>query len=253
MTKKEEIAVAAEQAAPVAVPVTAPLVQVEASDMVIPFIKVIQSLAEEVTPGKDKYNADVRPGDIYDSVTRTIFKDARVIICGLQKYFAEWTPEVRGTLVGKHLPDSDIVKNALKVKHTGANGKDYFTLQTAAGNDLIETYGLLLYVRDGATGIDIPAMMTLAKTSFMVGKTLQTTLAIQQRHGVPVFRMGTTNTSNTKGSWFKPNFIPDGFEKDMEIIKACQSLSAHAKEILLRSTGESEAETEAETAEDDLV
>ena len=79
--------------------VAVPTVQVDVSqeDMMVPFLKVIQSLSEEVMPGKDKYNENVRPGDIYDSITRTVFRNAKVIICGLKKYYAEWTPEVRGT------------------------------------------------------------------------------------------------------------------------------------------------------------
>lgn len=226
----------------VAMTLDTPLVQVEPTDMVIPFLKVIQSQADEVTPGKDKYNENVRPGDIYDSVTRTVYKKAKVIVCGLRKYFTEWTPEIRGTLVAKHAMDSDVVKNAVSVKHIGANGKEYFTLATEAGNDLIETYGLLLYIRDGETGVDLPAMMTLAKTSFVIGKQLTTILAIQQRKGVPIFELTTNTTSNTKGSWFKPNFTFVGFEDNQEVIDACKRLASAANEILLRNTAEENAE-----------
>ena len=68
---KNEVATVPEKTTAVAQ--TPALVAVEQEDMMIPFLKVIQSLSEEVVPGKDKYNPDVRPGDIYDSVTRTVF------------------------------------------------------------------------------------------------------------------------------------------------------------------------------------
>ena len=88
MTKKDEIVVAEEQATAVAV---APAFQVEtsATDMVLPFLKIIQSQADEVTKGKDKYNDAVRPGDIYDSVTRTVYDNPEIIICGIRKYYSE--------------------------------------------------------------------------------------------------------------------------------------------------------------------
>lgn len=214
--------------------VETPLVQVSAEDMVIPYLKVIQSQADEVTPGKDKYNENVRPGDIYDSVTRTVYKKVKVIVCGLKKYFTEWTPEIRGTIVAKHDSNSDVIKSAISVKHVGANGKEYYTLATPEGNDLIETYGLLLYVKNEETGADLPAIMTLSKTSFMIGKTLSTQLMIQQKTGTPIFELSVSTTSNTKGSWFKPNFNPAGVETDPEVLNTCRNLAAAASAILLR-------------------
>lgn len=214
--------------------VATPLVEIEQADMMVPFLKVIQSLSEEVVPGKDKYNENVRPGDIYDSVTRTIFKNSTCVVCGLKKYYAEWTPEVRGTLVAKHKVNSDTVKNAVKVKKTSDKGADYILLQTPDGNDLIETYGVVMIVTT-PDGLSMPAVLTLSKTSFMVGKQLTTTLAIQQAKGLPRFKLSTTSSSNSKGSWFKPVFTFDAFETDENVISMAKGMAGIAESILFKN------------------
>lgn len=227
-------------------------VAVDQEDMMIPFLKVIQSLSEEVVPGKDKYNDNVRPGDIYDGVTRTIFKDSKVIICGIKKYYAEWTPEVRGTLCGKHPANSSVVLNAIKVEKTTEKGNPFYTLRTATGNDLIETYGVVMLVKD-SEGLTLPAVLTLSKTSFVVGKQLSTILAIRQMKGVPVFKLGTTSTSNTKGSWFKPSFTFDSYEEDEAVIAMAQGITGIVDKILFNnSVGEGGATT-ISYEEDDLI
>lgn len=245
---KNEIAVEESKAVAVA---TEPLVEIEQSDMMVPFLKVVQSLSEEVVPGKDKYNENVRPGDIYDGVTRTVFKNAKAIVCGLKKYYVEWTPEVRGTLVAKHTADSSVVKNAVKVPKTSDKGADYYTLQTADGNDLIETYGVVMILKNDE-GLVMPAVLTLSKTSYIVGKQLTTTLAIQQQRGLPVFRLSTTSSSNTKGSWFKPVFTFDSYESDENIIAMAKGMAPLTNNILFNNNNNETADSPA-NAVDDLL
>ena len=226
-------------------------IEISKEDMMIPFIKVIQSLSEEVMQGKDKFNPDVRPGDIYDSVTQTIFKNSKVIVCGLKKYYAEWTPEVRGKLVGKHPTNSDVVKNAVKTEKKTDKGQTFTQLSTPEGNELVETYGLVLLVKT-EDGLPLPAVLTLAKTSFMVGKQLSTVIAIHQNKGVPVFRMGTTGVSNSKGSWYKPTFVFDSYEMDSEFIGMAAELSRITETILYRKEEDS-TEDKTTIVEDDLL
>lgn len=227
-------------------------VDIDQSDMMVPFLKVIQSLSEEVMQGKDKYNPDVRPGDIYDSVTRTIFRDARVVICGLKKYFAEWTPEVRGTLVAKHKPDSFTVKSASKVGRTTDKGSEFFMLKTATGNDLVETYGIVMIVKN-SDGLILPAVITLSKTSFVVGKQLSTILAVYQNKGVPIFRMHTTATSNTKGSWYKPAFTFEEYETDPDVIAMAQGMSTITDKILFNNEDQDHSTDHIPSLEEELI
>ena len=225
-------------------------VDIAKEDMMVPFLKVIQSLSEEVTPGKDKYNPDVRPGDIYDSVTRTIFKNAKVVICGMRKYYAEWTPEVRGQLIGKHLASSDTVKNAIKVEKKTDKGSAYYTLQTPTGNELIETYGIVMVIKN-EDGLTLPAVLTLSKTGFMAGKQLTTILAIHQSKGTPVFKLTTTSTSNSKGSWFKPSFTFDSYEADESVLEIASAMAPITDAILFNNN--STSDTVSATDVEDLL
>lgn len=243
MAKTTEIATVEETTALV----TAPAFQVETSaqDMVLPFLKVIQSQADEVTRGKDKYNENVRPGDIYDSVTRTIYKDPEIIICGIKKYYGEWEGDVRGTLVAKHRIDSDAVKNAKRIPQVSPKGTPYYDLQSAAGNRLEETFGVVCIVKQ--KGIAIPATFTLSKSSFPIGKTLNTLLTMYQTQGVPKFKFSTNTKQNDKGSWFVPVFDIAGFEKDEAVITMAANFSKVVDNIIFAfSAGESELPSENE-------
>ena len=222
--------VATVEATAVAAPSRGFQVETNQEDMMIPFLKVVQQLSDEVTAGKDKHNAAVKAGDVYDGVTRTVYTNDDIIICGIKKYFAEWTPEVRGKLVGKHKPLSDIVVNAVKKPQVSDKGVEYSTLETATGNHLIETYGVVCLIKHN--GIALPAIFTLAKTSFMAGKSLNTLLVMHQQMGVPLFTFSTSVTSNTKGSWYKPVFNFKGYEEDQAIISMAQGLSGIVDKLL---------------------
>lgn len=225
-------------------------VDVAQEDMMVPFIKIIQSLSEEIMPGKDKYNPDVKPGDLYDSVTRTIFKNATAVICGLRKYYAEWTPEIRGTLVAKHSTNSAVVENAVKEERKTDKGQTFVELKTEDGHDLIETYGIVMIIKT-EEGMVLPAVLTLSKSSFIVGKQLSTILAIQQKKGVPLFKITTTSTSNSKGSWYKPSFTFAGYETDQEVIAMAAGMSNIVDTILYKNLeGES---TGSEVVDNDIL
>lgn len=247
---KNEVTEVKETAAVVAAPANDLKVEIAQEDMMIPFLRVVQSLSEEVTPGKDKYNPDVRPGDIYDGITRTIFKNAKVIVCGMRKYFSEWTPDVRGKLVGKHLPTSDIVKKAKKVEVTTDKGYTFTNLKTGE-NNLLETYGIVLLVKN-EDGTALPGVLTLSKTSFATGRQLSTLIAIHQEKGVPVFTLSTTSTSNSKGSWFKPTFSFDSYETDPAMLDWAKGLHSMTDAILFRNSRE-DSDATGISADDNVI
>lgn len=241
VTVKETTAVAATET---------PVVQIEIDrdDMIIPFFKVIQSLSEEVMQGKDKYDPNVKAGDIYDSVTKTICRDAKVVITGLRRYYAEWTPEVRGRLVGKHKTDSPAVLNAIATERVTEKGTKFLDLSTPEGNQLVETYGVVMIIKNG-DGTVMPGVLTLSKTTFMVGKQLSSLIAMKQAKGIPVFSLSTTVVSNSKGSWYKPVFNFDSYETDEEVVAMMQGMAPLTESILLRSASD-EAENAASASVD---
>lgn len=228
MAKKDEMVVAETNTAVMAAP--AFQVETSAQDMVLPFLKVIQSQADEVTRGKDKYNENVRPGDIYDSVTRTVYKDPEIIICGIRKYYGEWEGDVRGKLVAKHQMDSLAVKNARKIPQVSPKGTPYYDLESEAGNRLEETFGVVCIVKHN--GVNLPATFTLSKSSFPIGKTLNTLLMMYQAQGVPVFKFSTNTKQNDKGSWFVPVFELAGFEEDENVIKMAANINKVVDSII---------------------
>jgi len=226
------VAVADEKSTAVAAPVEGFKVGVKSEDMLVPFLAVVQQLSDPVTKGKDAYNPDVEAGDVYDKVTRMVYTGCEIVVADIKKYYGEWEGDVRGALVGKHAVDSDVVKNAVKIEKTSAKGNPYITLQTEDGNDLIETFGVVCVVQKD--GLVIPATFTLAKTSFMVGKTLSSMIALQQQMGVPKFRFDTVTASNDKGTWHKPSFTFVGLENNAEIINMATALNAMSDKILFR-------------------
>lgn len=248
MSKKDEL-MTAEASTAVA---ELPTFQVETSkeDLVLPFLKVIQSQADEVTRGKDKYNENVKPGDIYDSVTRTIYKDPEIVICGLKKYYSEWEGDVRGKLIAKHRLDSAAVKGAKKIAKVSPKGTPYYELESAAGNRLEETFGVVCIVKQD--DVVLPATFTLAKSAITVGKTLNTLLTMYQRQGVPKFKFSTNVKQNDKGSWFVPVFEMAGFETDPEVINLAASMS-QAVDSILFSFAAGEADLGEAAVNEDVV
>lgn len=246
---KTEVAVKEESAA-LTVSEPAFMVETSAQDMVLPFLKVIQSQADEVTRGKDKYNENVKAGDIYDSTTRTVYSDAEVIICGIRKYYGEWEGDVRGKLIAKHKVDSDAVKGAKKIPQVSPKGTPYYDLQSAAGNRLEETFGVVCVVKQN--GIKIPATFTLSKSAFSIGKTLNTMLTMYQMSGVPKFKFSTNVKQNDKGSWFVPVFDFAGYEDEADTIAMAKNIHSVVDSIIF-SFAAGEVDTPSEVENEDVV
>ena len=67
----------------------------------------------------------------------------------------------------------------------------------------------------------------------MVGKELNTIIAVYQNGGIPEFDLSTTLVTNQKGSWYKPCFKFSGYTVDRQIIDLATRLHAIAEEIIL--------------------
>lgn len=200
-------------------------------DLLVPYFKIIQSLSNELIIGKDKYNENLKAGDIYDSITKISFRKANVIVCGIRRYYTEWTPEVRGKILGKHFPNSDVVNNAQKIEKQLSNGSLSFSLKTQSGNELQETYCVVLLIKN-ENGMIFPGKLILSKSSYIVGKELSAVVALYQNSGMPIFELTTILTSNSKGSWYKPSFNFVNFETDKNIINLAISLNKSIDKIV---------------------
>lgn len=202
-------------------------------DIMIPFIKIIQTSSDEMIPSRENYNSQVKPGDIYSSLTKTIFNEPQVIVCGMKKYYAEWQGSSRGRLINKYLENSDIVKTAIKVQRETSDGRIAYDLKTSNNTYLIESLAALFLIKN-TDGFVIPGRYTFSKSTYLDGKRLNTNLAIYQNGGVPIFKFTTNLTSNKKGSWYIPVFTFDGYEKDENVINTVINLSQIADEELMK-------------------
>ena len=205
-------------------------VETSAQNMVLPFLKVIQAQSSELVSGSDKYNENVRPGNIYDSITRTVYNDLKIIICGIRNYYGEWEGDVRGTLKKKHRKDSPEVLNAKRIKKTTDTGYQFDELVTASGNKLVDTFGVVCLIKEGDSAI--PATFTLSKTALAAGRTLNTLLALYQNNGVPVFKFSVNAKKNNKGSWFLPVFELAEYEQNTNIISMAAGLNKIVDDII---------------------
>ena len=201
------------------------------NDIVVPYLKVVQSMSDELIVGKEKYNPNVKAGDIYDAVTKIAFRNSKVIVCGMRKYYAEWTPNVRGKLIAKHTEESETVKNALKVPKALDNGTCFYDLKTQSGNNLYESFCVVLLIKCD-NGILLPGKLPLSKTSFMIGKELSTMLAVYQNVGVPIFTLTTNIANNARGSWYKPVFTFCEYETDNNVIQTALSLNSITDKVV---------------------
>lgn len=106
-------------------------------DKKIPYINLLQTNSPMVDEDDPEYIESAKAGSIFITDSKTIVNEPLVIIpCGYKKQFVEWVPrEQGGGLVGIHLPDAPIVKNATLVQDS--NKKKF--LQAENGNTLVET------------------------------------------------------------------------------------------------------------------
>lgn len=204
------------------------------NDIMIPYIKIVQSSSDEMMVGKEKYDSNVKVGDFYDSVTKTVFDNPKAIVCGMKRYYTEWTTNTgRGKIVNKYLDNSEEVKNAQKEPYRKSDGSIIYNLKMQNGHDLVESYGAVLLIKN-SNGLLLPGKFVFSRSSFVEGKKLNTNLALYQSGGIPVFSLSSNITSNSKGSWYKPVFKFVEYEKDQNIIDFAIKLSGIAESVLLK-------------------
>ena len=119
---------------------------VSVKDIAIPFLKILQDLSPEVKKTKAEYIEGAEPGLICNTVTGELYKEIRVIPCYIVSVINEWKPN-RGGYVATHDETSPVVTSAQHVN----NGRGGTTLQSKAGNDLVDTtnWYVLIEGKDG--------------------------------------------------------------------------------------------------------
>lgn len=168
-------------------------------DIALPYLSIASAQSDIVTPGKDKYNKDVRPGFVYNTVTNKGWEEILIIPCKPKKRMQEWTPETKGTPVGEHEMDSDIVRNAAVVVEE-KNGKQVRKIVTPTGNVLQETitYPVVYITPYGKVS---QALLPFSKTRLSVAKALAF-MIMEAGSTVMTYKLGTTIKTKDGNSWY---------------------------------------------------
>lgn len=180
------------------------------TDLSIPFINVMQSISPEV---EDQTIPGVKAGDLVNSVTKEIIQQPLVVIpLEKEEIWVEWVPRAKGGgLVDRHLPDSEIVKNAIKANGGSrlppkdAEGKRV-NFKTPKGNELIEThYVYALIMNPEGDSIEGYCVLSFSSSKIKAHKDWMTALYTQKGRP-PIFanraKISTSKVKNEQGTFY---------------------------------------------------
>ena len=198
----------------------------------LPILGFVQSGSKIRKSSESCYNKDAQEGQIYDNVSYEVNDSITIAIAAFKKTFVEWTPGTKGTFVGEHAPDSDIVASAALVDIATPNGI-VKQLQTELGNTLNETYTYVVTYKD-ANGNIKSGILPLKKTMISIARKLNTLLKSikAEVNGVKItpplyamqFEVTSATKENDKGSWSVPKFEYKGLIDDADFMAAAKEL-----------------------------
>ena len=183
------------------------LQEVKATDLAIPFLRILAQLSPQVNKRDGAYVQGAEAGDIYHTVSNTAFKGAEGVVivpCHFQHRYLEWKPrEKGGGFVGTHYSNAPIVKTTRR--------DDRGNEVLPNGNYLVNTYQffVLLLTEDG------PQRCMIAMSSSQVTKAKRWLTVMEQQtfrasngnvliHAAFRFKykLTTVPQQNDKGSWY---------------------------------------------------
>lgn len=173
------------------------------ADVAVPFLKVLQALSPECTPGSSDYRENARPGMIAHSITKDVFQTVEITPVVYKRSYLEWVPRNKGGgFRGEHPPEThEQIYNRCKDPSTGKCTLDN-------GNDLIETLSFFCLLH--GTTVE-PVIISMSSTQT---KTARQWNQMQQRFvppGAPMrsykrciarYTFATDMQRNDKGAWY---------------------------------------------------
>jgi hypothetical protein len=126
---------------------------VQAGDMAIPFLNVLQALSPQIASG---LIPGAKVGDLLNTVTNEIYKKALLIPCAFNKAWVEWIPKTKGGgFVAQHPTDALMAETTRDEK-----GNDVLR----NGNHLVQTaYHYCLMVKEDGSVHRVVVSMTRTK------------------------------------------------------------------------------------------
>lgn len=193
-----------------------------------PFLKVLQAMSPELKKSDPKYIQGAEQGQLCNTATNEAVDNLEIVVLKIEHVLVVWVPE-RGGLVGR-FPKSK--EDELVTKRDGAKK------WTAEGNEVVDT--IELYCLD-MVNPEVPFIFPLSTTSLKYGKSFATRMRALRVDGkqvgvswAGVWKIGTVEESNDKGSWFTIGATPDFQrlitvqERDEYVIPAIEMLKTAA-------------------------
>jgi hypothetical protein len=172
-------------------------------DLAVPFLGMLQSTSHQYL----ETIKDAKPGLILNNITNELFEAVKVIPCGFQRVYNEWTPD--NEFRGKHDPG---VVDAGKLE--GVTRDDEGKLRYN-GNFLVDTKNHFLLIQS-SNGSWQKALLPLSSTQIKKSKGWMTRIAaIEMPDGKGgtfnppsfshIYEITPVKEKNKKGSWFGLN------------------------------------------------
>jgi hypothetical protein len=192
-----------------------------ATDITIPFLRVLQQLSPQVTKGKTEYIPEASAGMLINTASKEVFDGEKGIIiipCKYQSRYIEWRPRSKGGGLVRDF-GSDASAALSHVAMTGEKGQQL----TAEGNEIVRSYQYWAIIVDEETGRFEQVVLSLASTQAKKSKdwnyvisgrthTLESgkTVNLAKWPHWFSYRLSTAMESNDMGSWYGVKIQPAG-------------------------------------------
>lgn len=167
-----------------------------------PFVKVLQAMSPELKKSDPKYIQGAEQGQFCNTATNEAVDALEIVVLKVEHSLVIWRPE-RGGLVGR-MPKSR--EDEIVSKRDGVKKWD------AEGNEVIDTIELFCLDINNPANIFV---FPLSTTSLKHAKSFITRLRMLRVDGqavkvswASVWKIGTVEESNDKGSWYTIGATP---------------------------------------------
>jgi len=207
------------------------LEDVNASDMQIPFLRILQALSPQLKKSDPAYIEGASQGDIFNTVTNKVWSaedGVTVLPVHFVQKMLEFVPRsAGGGFVGELSPSSSDVQQAVRDQDTGME-------ILPSGNELVRTaqHYVKIVHEDGTLE---SAIVDMKKTQLKVSRKWITLIAMQKHNGATLPSFANTYTlksiedGNDKGSWYSWSINIEGRVPSIEAYTEAKELHGNIR------------------------
>jgi len=219
--------------------------------LALPFIRMIQNGSPERKKTNAKFIEGSEEGDIFNTVTRELFKQDKgifVVPCAFEFAHLEFVPmDEGGGFVGKLEPNDPVIRSA----NRDENNKDILP----SGNELVKVAQHYVYVVDQDTGAYQQAILGMQSTSLKVSRgwntqiKMQTAMVDDRRIKLPsfgtVWHLTTVEKTRDNYTWYEWSVLGrTSYVQDEDLYEEAKSFS----DLIESGEVETAADTELQSA-----